>query len=186
MGSKPYDPFQGRKRTWRSRLMVPGAIAAILLVVAAGTTLTVIGVMRLLDSPSAAETGAGAAPTTRAGATSDQQPIVPLPTVAPTAEPSPLPTVMPTVMPTAVPTAIATPPPTPTPPAVVAEDISESDSRRVRAAKGKRRAHINGLRLCRDRPALWRGRLRLCDRRGGPHLDELSRHKGRQRAAPYA
>ena len=120
MGSKPYDPFQGRKRTWRSRLMVPGAIAAILLVVAAGTTLTVIGVMRLLDSPSAAETSAGAAPTTRAGA-SDQQPIVPLPTVAPTAEPSPLPTVMPTVMPTAVPTAIATPPPTPTPPAVVAE-----------------------------------------------------------------
>ena len=120
MGSKPYDPFQGRKRTWRSRLMVPGAIAAILLVVAAGTTLTVIGVMRLLDSPSAAETGIGASPTTRAGA-SDQQPIVPLPTVAPTAEPSPLPTVMPTVMPTAVPTAIATPPPTPTPPAVVAE-----------------------------------------------------------------
>ena len=121
MGSKPYDPFQGRKRTWRSRLMVPGAIAAILLVVAAGTTLTVIGVMRLLDSPSAAETGVGASQTTRAGATSDQQPIVPLPTVAPTAEPSPLPTVMPTVMPTAVPTAIATPPPTPTPPAVVAE-----------------------------------------------------------------
>ena len=101
MGSKPYDPFQGRKRTWRSRLMVPGAIAAILLVVAAGTTLTVIGVMRLLDSPSAAETGVGASQTTRAGATSDQQPIVPLPTVAPTAEPSPLPTVIPTVLPTA-------------------------------------------------------------------------------------
>ena len=127
MGSKPYDPFQGRKRTWRSRLMVPGAIAAILLVVAAGTTLTVIGVMRLLDSPSAAETGVGASQTTRAGATSDQQPIVPLPTVAPTAEPSPLPTVMPTVMPTPeptiVPTAVPTPPPTPTPTAVVAEAI---------------------------------------------------------------
>ena len=117
MGSKPYDPFQGRKRTWRSRLMVPGAIAAILLVVAAGTTLTVIGVMRLLDSPSAAETGVGASQTTRAGATGDQRPIVPLATVAPTAVPTPLPT----VMPTAVPTAIATPPPTPTPPAVVAE-----------------------------------------------------------------
>ena len=121
MGSKPYDPFQGRKRTWRSRLMVPGAIAAILLVVAAGTTLTVIGVMRLLDSPSAAETGIGASPITRAGATGDQQPIVPLATVAPTAVPTTLPTVMPTVLPTAVPTAVPTPPPTPPPSAVVAE-----------------------------------------------------------------
>ncbi len=121
MGSKPYDPFQGRKRTWRSRLMVPGAIAAILLVVAAGTTLTVIGVMRLLDSPSAAETGIGASPITRAGATGDQQPIVPLPTVAPTAVPAPLPTVMPTVEPTAEPTVVPTPPPTPPPTAVVAE-----------------------------------------------------------------
>ena len=145
MGSKPYDPFQGRKRTWRSRLMVPGAIAAILLVVAAGTTLTVIGVMRLLDSPSAAETSAGAAPTTRAGATSDQQPIVPLPTVAPTAEPSPLPTVMPTVMPTAVPTAIATPPPTPTPPAVVAEATQNTIGDVFERLVGKRRAHLNGL-----------------------------------------
>ncbi len=126
MGSKPYDPFQGRKRTWRSRLMVPGAIAAILLVVAAGTTLTVIGVMRLLDSPSAAETGIGASPITRAGATGDQRPIVPLATVAPTAVPTTLPTVMPTVMPTAVPTAIATPPPTPTPPAVVAEETQNT------------------------------------------------------------
>ena len=93
--------------------MVPGAIAAILLVVAAGTTLTVVGVMRLLDSPSAAETGIGASPITRAGATGDQRPIVPLPTVAPTAVPTTLPTVMPTVMPTAVPTAVPTPPPTP-------------------------------------------------------------------------
>ncbi len=121
MGSKPYDPFQGRKRTWRGRLMVPGAIAAILLVVAAGTTLTVIGVMRLLDSPSAAETGIGASPITRAGATGDQQPIVPLATVAPTAVPTTLPTVMPTVMPTAVPTAVPIPPPTPPPTAVVTE-----------------------------------------------------------------
>ena len=130
MRYKPYDPLQGRKRSWRSRLMVPGAIAALLLVVAAGTTLTVIGVLRLMDGSSAAETGVGASSSTRtAVAPGERQPIVPLPTVAPTAAPTAIPTVAPTAVPTAqpspVPTAVPTiaPTPPPAPTAVVVEVI---------------------------------------------------------------
>ena len=74
MGYRPYDPLLEGKRTWRSRLMVPGAIAALLLVVAAGTTLTVIGVMRLLDSPDAAEAGSGAPSAARNGRTATRSP----------------------------------------------------------------------------------------------------------------
>ena len=130
MRYKPYDPLQGRKRSWRSRLMVPGAIAALLLVVAAGTTLTVIGVLRLMDGSSAAETGVGASSATRtAVAPGERQPIVPFPTVAPTAAPTAIPTVAPTAVPTAqpspVPTAVPTiaPTPPPAPTAVVVEVI---------------------------------------------------------------
>ena len=100
--------------------MVPGAIGAILLVVAAGTTLTVIGVLRLMENP-AAEAANGSSPALRTAVTDDQQPIVPLPTVAPTAEPTPVPTVAPTAVPTPVPTAVPTPEPAPT--AVVVEVI---------------------------------------------------------------
>ncbi len=114
MRNRPYDPLQGQKRSWRSRLMVPGAIVTILLVVAAGTTLTVIGVSRLLDGPGTVETGVGASPTTGATAGGERQPIVPLPTVAPTAEPTPVPTVAPTAVPTPEPTAVPTAVPTPT------------------------------------------------------------------------
>lgn len=110
MRSKPYDPLRGGKRTWRSRLLVPGAIAALLLVVAAGTTLTVIGVMRLLDSSGAAS--------------GESRPLVPLPTVAPTPvptiAPTAVPTAIPTVAPTPVPTAAPAPTPAPAPTAVVA------------------------------------------------------------------
>ncbi len=115
MGYRPYDPLLEGKRTWRSRLMVPGAIAALLLVVAAGTTLTVIGVMRLLDSPDAAEAGSGAPSAAVAG---ERQPVVPLPTAAPTPAPTAIPTVAPTPVPTAVPTAV----PAPTPAPVVAAE----------------------------------------------------------------
>ena len=105
--------------------MVPGAIGALLLVVAAGTTLTVIGVLRLMDGAEVAETGLGTAPTTSATVRGERQPIVPIPTVAPTFVPTPIPTVAPTAVPTpeatAVPTAVPTAPPAPT--AVVAEVI---------------------------------------------------------------
>ena len=99
--------------------MVPGAIGAILLVVAAGTTLTVVGVLRLMDGSEAAGSGVGAAPTS--AVRGERQPIVPLPTVAPTALPTPVPTIAPTAVPTAAPTAIPTVPPAPT--AVVVEVI---------------------------------------------------------------
>lgn len=99
--------------------MVPGAIGAILLVVAAGTTLTVIGVLRLMDGSEAAGSGVGAAPTSAVHG--ERQPIVPLPTVAPTALPTPVPTIAPTAVPTPAPTAIPTAPPAPT--AVVVEVI---------------------------------------------------------------
>lgn len=118
MRYKPYDPLGG-KRSWRNRLMVPGAIGLLLLVVAIGTTLAVVGVLRLLDDPSAMERRVG--PSDSARATSEQRPIVPLPTVAPTTEPTPIPTVAPTAEPTAIPTAEPTPDPVPT--AVVVEVI---------------------------------------------------------------
>ena len=129
MGYKPYDPLRGRNRTWRSRLMVPGAIGALFLVVAVGTTLTVIGIMRLLDGPGTAETSTAGQTQGTAVASEQRQPLVPLPTVAPTAEPTPIPTVEPTAVPTvvptpeptAVPTAVPTAPPAPTAPSAVAE-----------------------------------------------------------------
>ena len=118
MEYKPYDPLRGGKRTWRSRLLVPGAIGVLLLVVAAGAALTVIGVMRLLDSPGATETGA---------APGENRPIVPLPTVAPTPAPTAVPTVaptaVPTVPPTPVPTAAPAPTPAPAPAAAVADSV---------------------------------------------------------------
>lgn len=106
--------------------MVPGAIGAILLVVAAGTTLTVIGVLRLMDGPDTAASGGGPPATTRA-VTGETRPVVPLPTVAPTAAPTPVPTVaptaVPTVVPTPAPTVAPTAPPAPTASPVVAERI---------------------------------------------------------------
>jgi S1-C subfamily serine protease len=104
--------------------MVPGAIGSILLIVAIGTTLTVIGIMRLADGPSATGAGSGKSLSTPA-TTENRQPVVPLPSVAPTATQTPVPAVTPTAIPTAEPTAeptvIATEPPAPTPTAVVAE-----------------------------------------------------------------
>ena len=141
MRYKPYDPLQGRKRSWRSRLMVPGAIAALLLVVAAGTTLTVIGVLRLMDYTGVAESGTALPPDTGVAVLEDRRELfptltpatppvlVPLPTVAPTAAPTAIPTVAPTAIPTAqpspVPTAVPTiaPTPPPAPTAVVVEVI---------------------------------------------------------------
>ena len=120
MGYKPYDPLRGRNRTWRSRLMVPGAIGALFLVVAVGTTLTVIGIMRLLDGPGGAETSAAAQTPGTAVASEQRQPLVPLPTVAPTAEPTPIPTVEPTAVPSPEPTVVPTAVPPPTPTVVVA------------------------------------------------------------------
>ncbi len=111
--NRPYDPLGGGKRSWRSRIMVPGAIVTILLVVAAGTTLTVIGVLRLMDGPGSTESRVGASPTSGAAASGERQPIVALPTVAPTAEPTPIPTVAPTAEPTPEPTAGPTAEPTP-------------------------------------------------------------------------
>ena len=121
MRTRPYDPLQDRNRTRRSRLAVPGAIAALLLVVAAGAALTVIGVMRLLDGPGAAEAGMGASPTTSAAAPDERQPLVALPTAAPTPVPTVAPTPVPTAVPTAVPTPVPTAVPAPTPAPVVAE-----------------------------------------------------------------
>ncbi len=106
--------------------MVPGAIGALFLVVAVGTTLTVFGIMRLLDGPDAVETSAAGQTSGTTVASEQRQPLVPLPTVVPTAEPTPIPTIEPTAVPTvvptpeptAVPTAVPTAPPAPT--AVVA------------------------------------------------------------------
>ena len=133
MGYKPYDPLQDRKRSWRSRLMVPGAIAALLLVVAAGTTLTVIGVLRLMDGSSVAETGVGASSSTRtAVAPGERQPIVPLPTVAPTAVPTFAPTAEPTAQPSPVPTPVPTITPTPPPaPTAVVVEVIENRAKEV-------------------------------------------------------
>ncbi len=109
--------------------MVPGAILALLLVVAAGSTLTVVGVLRLLEGPGAAESGLGASPTT--GAASDGRLLVPLPTPAPTPTPNPTPLAAPTPTPTAAPspepaptaapTASPTPQPAPTTPPVIVQ-----------------------------------------------------------------
>lgn len=126
MRYKPYDPLQERGRSWRSRLMVPGAIVALLLVVAAGTTLTVIGVLRLMDGPGPTETGIGVSSDTSIAVHEDRRELfptltpatppvlVPLPTAAPTTIPTVAPTAIPTPEPTAVPTAVPTAPPVPT------------------------------------------------------------------------
>lgn len=141
MGYKPYDPLGGGKRSWRSRLMVPGAIAALFLVVAAGTMLTVIGVLRLMDGPGAAESGVGPTSATRA-ATGEQRPVVPLPTVAPTAVPTPAPTVAPTAEPTPEPTAVPTAVPTLEPAPTQAPALAEATENRIADVFGRLKGSV--------------------------------------------